>query len=149
MCAALPGGWSATPPPAAHAHYKKTDPPRHVLSNLDVLKASAPSLARIGRGNAQEWTTGDHLDRMAYRLSNVMVSSPFHKFFVIMLSTSLLIFIGGCLLRVVGSHSWMEALFKSFALLSAAPGADSVNEETFSNTVASNLLFLMVYGCIC
>ena len=61
-----------------------------------------------------------------------------------MLSTSLLIFIGGCLLRGVGaSHTWMGALFKSFALLSAAPGVDSVNQETTTNTVATNLLFLM------
>jgi hypothetical protein len=124
----------------------------------------------------QEWTLGDHVDRLFYRLSNVMVcsfvesnvsnvmvrsfararerhadhshsrrikharvdkltirvcwtcvqvSGPYHKFFVIVIATSLLIFMGGCLLRGVGaSESWMGALFKSYALLSAAPGAD-------------------------
>jgi hypothetical protein len=44
---------------------------------------------------------------------------------------------------VGASPTWVGALFKSYALLSAAPGADSVNEETTTSTVSSNLLFLL------
>eukprot|EP00802_Teleaulax_amphioxeia_P001699 Tamp_01701.p2 GENE.Tamp_01701~~Tamp_01701.p2 ORF type:complete len:388 (-),score=53.75 Tamp_01701:2603-3766(-) len=97
----------------------------------------------LGRRNAQQWSRRDNLDRLAYRLSNVMVSGPWHKFTCIMLANIILIFLGGCLLRLVGGAStWDSALFKSYALLIAAPGADSVNEATWINSTAANLLFL-------
>jgi len=113
------------------------------LTYFETLEATAPSLAMLGRRNAQQWSRRDNLDRLAYRLSNVMVSGPWHKFTCIMLANIILIFLGGCLLRLVGGAStWDSALFKSYALLIAAPGADSVNEATWINSTAANLLFL-------
>jgi hypothetical protein len=82
-------------------HPPEGSKPRNLrkLTHLEALTASAPTLAKLGRGQAQEWMLSDHIDRFFYRLSNVVVLGPLHKFSVIVLATSLLILLGGCLLR--------------------------------------------------
>lgn len=46
-------------------HPREGSKPRNLrkLTHLEALTASAPTLAKLGRGHAQEWNLSDHVDR--------------------------------------------------------------------------------------